>query len=357
MARWRASWSTPSRPRCAAERRHGHPLSAAGAPFAALSPDAVLGALDSVGLRGDGRLLQLNSYENRVYQVYLEDGRIVVAKFYRPERWSDAQLREEHAFAQALAGDEIPVAAPLPLAGGDTLAVGDIGGVPLRLAVALRVPGRAPEIDDLDVLERIGSYLGRIHVRGSAQPFGHRLTLDVATFGQAARDALTASDAVPPDAAGAWREIVDAALVRIGAAFAAQPVRAMLRLHGDCHLGNILWSPAGPCFVDLDDAVNGPPIQDLWMLLAGDRPTMTRQLGAVLDGYERFRAFDRRELALIEPLRTLRMIHHSAWIARRWHDPAFPIAFPFFQSPAYWAQETTRLREQLTAMDEPALAA
>lgn len=337
-------------------------------PYADLTPNLVLDALDAVGLRGDGRLIQLNSYENRVFQVFLEDGRVVVAKFYRPGRWSDAQILEEHAFAAELAAAEIPVAAPWPLdvsatsihaddatSLGTTLVRFDSPTGAYRFGVCARQAGRAPELEDPETLKWIGRFVGRLHAVGSRSRFRHRETLDVATFGHANRDRLLASDAIPPDALPGWRDVTARALERVGAAFDADDGTSNLRLHGDCHLGNLLWTAAGPHFVDLDDAMNGPATQDLWMLLSGDRASMTRQLAAVLDGYERFMDFDRRELRLIEPLRTLRIIHHSAWIARRWDDPAFPVAFPWFESPAYWAEQTTRLREQLVAMDEPPL--
>jgi Ser/Thr protein kinase RdoA (MazF antagonist) len=339
-------------------------------PFASLSPDHVLDALDAVGLRGDGRLIQLNSYENRVFQVFLEDGRVVVAKFYRPGRWSDAQILEEHGFAAELAASEIPLAAPWPLAPdagslhadhlavcGPTLAAFTTSDGPYRFAVAARMAGRAPETEDLAVLEWIGRFLGRIHAVGRSAAFATRLTLDVASFGHAARDWLLAQDCIPPDARTGWERISAAALDAVQRAFDGVPELPYLRLHGDCHLGNILWSADGPHFVDLDDAMNGPAVQDLWMLLAGSRTERTRQLGALLAGYEQFMDFDTRELRLVEPLRTLRMLHHSAWIAKRWADPAFPIAFPWFESPSYWAEQTTRLREQLEAMAEPALGA
>lgn len=337
------------------------------APYAELTPALVLDALDGVGLRGDGRILQLNSYENRVFQVFLEDGRVVVAKFYRPGRWSDAQILEEHAFAGELSAAEIPVAAQLPLprdAGsphadavsevGATLASVTVGGHAYRFGACDRFAGRAPELDDPEVLRWLGRYIGRMHAVGARALFGERLTMDVATYGDASRDWLLANDIVTPDMAGVWRSLVDTALDACRAAFDAAPHKA-LRLHGDCHLGNVLWTAHGPHFVDLDDAVNGPAIQDLWMLLSGDRPAMARQLLDVLDGYESFMEFDWRELRLVEPLRTLRMLHHSAWIARRWEDPAFPIAFPWFASPSYWADQCTRLREQLQAMAEPPL--
>ena len=340
---------------------------AASAPYADLSPASVLDALDGVGLRGDGRMLQLNSYENRVFQAFLEDGRVVVAKFYRPQRWSDAQILEEHAFAGELAAAEIPVAAQLTLQldrdsphaaaltlAGTTLGIAAIGAHAYRFGVCERLAGRAPELGDPEVLRWLGRYIGRLHAVGARAKFLHRLTLDVASYGEASRDFLLGLDIVSPDVSTEWRALVDIALTACRAAFDAAPLRS-LRLHGDCHLGNVLWTEHGPHFVDLDDAVNGPGIQDLWMLLSGERAAMTSQLLDVLEGYESFMDFDWREVRLIEPLRTLRMIHHSAWIARRWQDPAFPIAFPWFAGTSYWADQCTRLREQIVAMAEPAL--
>jgi Ser/Thr protein kinase RdoA (MazF antagonist) len=240
---------------------------------------------------------------------------------------------------------------------GPTLAVFDTDDGPYRFAVAERKAGRAPEVEDPSVLEWIGRFIGRIHAVGAAGRFAHRLALTPAGLGHEPRDWLLAQDVIPPDALPAWRGMVDAALERVDAAFAAAAPLKTLRLHGDCHLGNILWTAAGPHFVDLDDALTGPAVQDLWMLLSGPRTERQKQLGAVLDGYEQFMDFDRHELALIEPLRTLRIVHHSAWIARRWKDPAFPIAFPWFESPAYWTEQATRLRDQLEAMDEAPLVA
>ena len=337
-------------------------------PYAGLSPDLVLDALDAVGLRGDGRLIQLNSYENRVFQVFLEDGRVVVTKFYRPQRWSDAQILEEHSFAAELAASEIPVADawPLTIDGGSrdadrvslpgaTLAQLETESGPYRFSVSARLAGRAPELEDAGTLEWIGRFVGRIHAVGALKPFEFRQTLNPQTFGFDNRDWLLAQHIIPPDAEAGWRQATDEALAAISEAFDHGSAVRTLRLHGDCHLGNVLWAADGPHFVDLDDAVNGPATQDLWMLLSGDRGAMTRQLAAVLDGYESFMDFDWRELRLIEPLRTLRTIHHSAWIARRWSDPAFPIAFPWFDSPKYWAEQTTRLGEQIDAMAQPPL--
>lgn len=337
-------------------------------PYAGLTPAAVLDSLDAVGLHGDGRLIQLNSYENRVFQAFLEDGRVVVAKFYRPGRWSDAQIIEEHGFTAELAAEEIPVAAPCLLTrdadsayaptvqiAHPTLGVAEVGGgAPFRFAVASRFAGRAPELGDPEVLRWLGRYLGRMHGIGARSRFASRVSMDVATFGDASRSFLLDSQLVSHDSAGAWRGLVDRALEMCREAFDAQPWRT-LRLHGDCHRGNVLWTEAGPHFVDFDDALDGPAVQDLWMLLSGDRAAMSRQLVDVLEGYESFADFDWQELRLVEPLRTLRMLHHSAWIARRWSDPAFPIAFPWFASPSYWAQECIRLREQIEAMAEAPL--
>jgi len=343
---------------------HGH-------PFDHLTPQAVLDALDAVGQRGDGRLLQLNSYENRVFQVMLEDGGAVVAKFYRPSRWTDAQIAEEHAFAAELAAADVPVVAPLPLADGSTLAHAVVDGQPFRLAVYPRQSGHGPELEQPETLRWLGRFIGRLHAVGAQRPFMHRRRLDAQTFGHQALQRLLALDCIPPAQRGAWLASCRQALALVDAAFAAVPFET-LRLHGDCHPGNILWrevpgsangansasstgSAGGPHIVDLDDAVTGPAVQDLWMLLSGSRAAMQAQLAAVLQGYRQFRDFDRRELALIEPLRTLRMLHHSAWLAARWDDPAFPLAFPWFGTPGYWGQQTTELREQIGAMAEPAL--
>ncbi len=345
-------------------------------PYAGLTPDVVLDALDSVGLRGDGRLIQLNSYENRVFQVFLEDGTVVVAKFYRPARWTDAQILEEHDFSLELAEAEIPVVAPISLQPADGPGPGDavvtvlghqrtLADVVLpagrfRFAVTPRCAGHGPELDRDDTLEWIGRFIGRLHAVGGRRPFVHRRELNVDTYGVASRDWLLAHDTLPDEVSAAWRSTVDQAIDGARRLFDRCPDAARLRLHGDCHPGNILWrsegAPIGPHFVDLDDAVNGCAMQDLWMLLSGDRTSMTRQLGAVLAGYEDFMDFDPGELVLVEALRTLRMIHHSAWLAQRWNDPAFPAAFPWFAKPSYWAQQIDQLREQIEAMDEPPLS-
>jgi len=337
------------------------------APYADLHPDTVLDALDAVGLRGDGRLIQLNSYENRVFQVFLEDDRVVVAKFYRPGRWSDAQILEEHSFAAELAANEIPVAAAWPLElesgpsrltditlKGPTLAQFGTELGTYRFSVTQRLAGRAPELEDAGTLEWIGRFIGRMHAVGALKPFEHRLALNPQTFGIDNRDWLLAHDIIPPDALPAWRSTVDAALAAVQAAFDNNGPPRVLRLHGDCHLGNVLWRDGAPHVVDLDDAMQGPAVQDLWMLVSGDHTTMAQQLNTLLEGYEQFCEFDDRERALIEPLRTLRMLRHSAWLAERWGDPTFPRNFPFFGTAAYWNQQTTQFREQVEAIAETA---
>jgi Ser/Thr protein kinase RdoA (MazF antagonist) len=316
-------------------------------PYAGLGPDTVLDAIESVGLRVDGRLLALNSYENRVYQVGIEDGPPVVAKFYRPGRWSDAAIIEEQGFVQALADSEIPAIAPLRIE-GETLH----RFARFRFSVSPRRGGRAPELDDPNTLERIGRFLGRIHAVGAARPFRHRPTLDIASFGEEPRAYLLENGWIPPDLDAAYRSVVEQALEGVRRCFERAGTVQMLRLHGDCHLGNILWTQAGPHFVDFDDCRMGAAVQDLWMLLSGEREAMALQLGHVLAGYEDFRALDPRELHLVEALRTLRLIHYSAWLARRWGDPAFPAAFPWFDTQRYWQDRILELREQISLMEE-----
>jgi Ser/Thr protein kinase RdoA (MazF antagonist) len=318
-------------------------------PYSHLTPERVLDAVAAAGLAPDGRLLSLNSYENRVYQVWLDDGTVIVAKFYRPGRWSDAQIDEEHAFARELAEREIPVVAPINSIKTGTDHV-------FRVAIYPRRGGRTPELEDSRVLEWIGRFIGRIHAVGATRPFVTREALTAKSFGHEPRAFLLASGFIPADLREAWTAVTAQALQKIDACYArASDVRA-IRLHGDCHIGNILWTDAGPHFVDLDDARMGPALQDLWMLLSGERAAMGAQLHEVLAGYEQFAEFDRRELHLLEALRTLRLIHYSAWIARRWDDPAFPVAFPWFNTQRYWQDRILELREQIALMEEEPLA-
>jgi Ser/Thr protein kinase RdoA (MazF antagonist) len=286
----------------------------------------------------------------------------VVAKFYRPGRWSDAQIVEEHGFALDLAAAEVPVVPPLALHADPavpglvlhgeppTLACHDVDGATHRFAVAARCAGREPELDDPATLAQIGRFIGRLHAVGRQRPFVHRHRLDAHADGQRALSLLLRGDFVPPTELPAWRDACERALALAAAAFDAAAPLATLRLHGDCHRGNVLWRDGAPHVVDLDDAMQGPAVQDLWMLVSGDAATMAQQLNTLLGGYEQFCDFDDRERALIEPLRTLRMVRHSAWLAERWGDPTFPINFPFFGSAAYWNQQTTQLREQIEAM-------
>ena len=320
------------------------------APFGPLTPDFVLSAVEATGLFCDGRLLTLNSYENRVYQVGIEDAAPLVAKFYRPARWSDEAILEEHAFLAELAEAEIP-AVPALAIGGRTLHHAD----GFRLALFPRRGGRAPELDDPEVLTWLGRFLGRIHAVGARQPFLHRPTLDIRSFGEEPRDALLASPFLPQELRDTWLSVVEQALDGVRRCFERAGGLPQIRLHGDVHSGNVLWTDDGPHFVDFDDARNGPAIQDLWMLLSGDAPAMARQLDAVLEGYEQFAHFEPRSLNLVEALRTLRLIHYAGWIARRWDDPAFPAAFSWFDTPRYWQDQILALREQVALMDESPL--
>jgi Ser/Thr protein kinase RdoA (MazF antagonist) len=324
------------------------------APYAGLTPDRVLDAFAAVGLQPDTRLLSLASYENRVYQAWMEEGPPMVAKFYRPARWSDAQILEEHAFTRELAEREIPVVAPLAI-GGATLHAFE----GFRFAVFPRRGGRAPELEDAKTLEWIGRFIGRIHSVGAIQAFRDRPPLDIETHGVEPREWLLASGVIPADLREAWESATALALAGARLCYERAGEVRRIRLHGDCHGGNVLWTEEGemrgPHFVDFDDCRSGPAVQDLWMLLSGDRDSMSRQLAHVLKGYEDFSAFDPRELLLVEALRTLRLIHYSAWIARRWDDPAFPAAFPWFGTQRYWQDRILELREQIAAMEEEPL--
>ncbi|VXB16025.1 serine/threonine protein kinase [Massilia sp. 9I] len=319
-------------------------------PFARLDPQAVLEAVESVGLFGDGRLLALNSYENRVYQVGLEEGPPVVVKFYRPGRWSDAAILEEHAFVAELAEQEIP-AVPASVIDGRTLH--EFAGY--RFSVFPRRGGRAPELGDPATLEWIGRFIGRIHAVGGTRPYGARPELNLQTFGREPFAYLRTHDFIPPELAATWASVVEQALSGVERCYERAGELPLLRLHGDCHGGNVLWTPDGPHFVDFDDSRMGPAVQDLWMLLSGERQEMVGQMADVLAGYEDFCEFHPRQLYLVEALRTLRLIHYSAWLAMRWDDPAFPAAFPWFHTQRYWQDRILELREQVALMDEPPL--
>jgi Ser/Thr protein kinase RdoA (MazF antagonist) len=352
-------------------------------PYSELTPDQVIGAVESRGLRCDGRFIALNSYENRVFQVMLEEDAWihyrgaaagnermltslpfsaetqspvredapVIAKFYRPGRWSDEQILEEHAFAIELMERELPVIAPLADSIGKTL----FTHAGFRFALFPKQAGRAPELDRADTLEWLGRFLGRIHAVGAIDPFRQRPVLNCDTFGHEPLAFLLAGGWIPSELVDSYRAIAQQLLDAVDRRFSEAGEIRKIRLHGDCHAGNILWTEAGPHFVDLDDCRSGPAIQDLWMLLSGDQQEMSQQLGKVLSGYREFYEFDVRELALVEPLRALRMINYAAWLASRWDDPAFPAAFPWFGNQRYWQDQVLQLREQMAMLEEPLL--
>lgn len=318
-------------------------------PFAALTPDLVLDAVESIGYLSDARVLALNSYENRVYQVGIEDETPLIAKFYRPDRWTDAAIREEHSFTFELAECEVPVVAPL-VRDGETL----FSYQGFRFALFPRRGGRAPEPGNLDQLYRLGQLLGRLHAVGSLKPFAHREALQVSNFGHASLATLLEGNFIPRSLLPAYESVARDLLKRLDTLFAANPVQA-IRLHGDCHPGNLLCRDETFHMVDLDDCRMGPAVQDLWMMLAGERHERLGQLSELMDGYQEFHDFNPRELPLIEGLRSLRLMHYSAWLARRWDDPAFPMSFPWFGSERYWGDQILILREQLSALDEEPL--
>jgi Ser/Thr protein kinase RdoA (MazF antagonist) len=315
-------------------------------PYDRLTPDVVIEAVESLGHLCDGRILALNSYENRVYQVGIEGGAPLVAKFYRPARWSDAAILEEHAFALELAAEEIPIVPPIVYDGRSLF---ESQG--FRFALFERRGGRWPELGTAQEREWMGRFLGRIHMVGRRTRFQHRERIDIERMGEDSCTYLLEHGWLPPHLEAAYDSLTRDLLDRVHDAFEIAGA-AQLRLHGDCHRGNVLWTDDGPHFVDLDDCVMGPAVQDLWMLLSGSRDEMAEQLSQLLEGYSQFSTFDYGELILIESLRTLRMIHYAAWLARRWEDPAFPRAFPWFKEPRYWENHVLQLREQLSAIEE-----
>ncbi len=319
-------------------------------PFERLTPDFILDAIEAQGLICDGRILALNSYENRVYQIGLEEQQPIIAKFYRPERWTDEQILEEHQFYFDLQAQELSVVPPMLLAEQSLLHYQGF-----RLSLFLRRGGRAPELDNPDHLFRLGNTLGRLHLVGAARPFVSRPTLDIASFGHDSIELLL-RDFIPDSLRQAYQSLTSDLMRHIENSFAQCQGIHYLRVHGDCHAGNLLWRDDQAHFVDFDDARMAPAIQDIWMLLTEtDRLLREQQLAEVMAGYQEFSDFDPRELHLIEPLRTLRMLHYSAWLARRWQDPAFPLNFPWFNSERYWGQHILQLREQLSALQEPVL--
>jgi Ser/Thr protein kinase RdoA (MazF antagonist) len=328
------------------DSRHAHldPVLA----YAELRPDDILSSLDSLGFHCDGRFLALNSYENRVYRVGVEGGEPVVAKFYRPARWSDQAILEEHRFTTELAAAEIPVVAPLAVDGRTLHHAG-----PFRVAVSPYRGGRAPELDQAGMLQQLGRLVARMHLKGEAGRFEHRPTIDIESYGDDSRDYLVEQGFIPDNLVDVYVGVVADLLDGVRDCFERAGSVREIRLHGDFHPGNVLSSPDGELhIVDLDDTRSGPAMQDLWMFLSGDRSEQTPQLEALLGGYEEFRSFDARELHLVEALRTLRIMHYAAWLGRRWDDPAFKVAFPWFNSARYWDEHLLTLREQAALVQE-----
>ncbi len=319
-------------------------------PFATLTPSYVMDAVESQGLVCDGRLFPLNSYENRVYQVGIEDQEPLIAKFYRPARWSDAQILEEHHFCYELVEHELPVVAPVADSSGQSLFEFDN----FRFSLFPRRGGHAPELDNLSCLFTLGRCMGRLHLVGASRPFQHRPTLDKKTFGHDSIE-LISEGFIPAELKTSYVTLTRDIMSIIDETLDRQDGINYIRVHGDCHSGNILWRNDAPHFVDFDDTRMAPAIQDIWMLLSGDRAMRTAQLSDIVEGYSDFFDFHARELQLVEVFRTLRMLHFSAWLARRWTDPAFPRSFPWFNTMRYWSDHVLELREQFAALNEPPL--
>ncbi len=319
--------------------------------FHELGPNQILNILEAVGQQPNGQILALNSYENRVYRIGLEQGDPIVVKFYRPSRWPDAAIREEHAFTRELAGQEIPVVAPLQDSAGETLH----HHAPYRFSLYPCVGGRAPELDNAEQLRQMGTFIARLHAVGEAGSFKHRPELTMDRYLIEPGEYLIQEKLIPLELELSFRTLLDDLIIRVQRCYDRCGSYRTIRLHGDSHQGNILWRDDAPFILDFDDASSGPAVQDIWMFLSGDREYMTARLNDFLNGYRLFRAFNPAELNLIEALRCMRMLHHAAWLAKRWHDPAFPRAFPYFNAARYWEELILNLREQSALMDEPPL--
>ncbi len=315
-------------------------------PYANLNPDSILDAIESLGFRCSGSILALNSYENRVYQIGIDEADPIIAKFYRPLRWSNDAILEEHQFAAELAAHEIPVIAPLLI---ENKTLHDFNH--FRFALFPRHGGRALELDSLEQLEWMGRFIGRLHATGACRPFRYRHKLTVDYFGFTALQFLLENNFIPDYLKQKYSDTAHAVLTKIENIFQEVGEIKFIRLHGDCHVGNVLWRDTGPNIVDLDDCMMGPAVQDIWMLLSGNEADKQVQLDRILSGYCEFHDFNYRELHLIEALRTLRMLHYSAWLAKRWEDPAFPLTFPWFNTVHYWQEQLNNLNEQMQLLE------
>jgi Ser/Thr protein kinase RdoA (MazF antagonist) len=319
--------------------------------FFELTPERVLEAVERAGLPCTGRCIALGSFENRVYDVELETRARVVAKFYRPGRWSREQILEEHQFLLDLAEAEVPAVTPLEFpkeAGSADPTLRKLEPAGIWYSLFPKIGGRAPDELSDEQLTRIGRLLARVHNAGARRQATHRVKLDVATYGRANLAALVEGRFLPPDVEARYRDTAEKIFVLLEPGLEAAKAQ---RIHGDCHLGNLLWNTQGPFFLDFDDMVRGPAAQDVWLLVPGRDEEALRQRDVLLAGYQELRDFDRAELALVEGLRALRFIHYSAWIARRWEDPAFPLAFPEFGKPSYWQKELRDLEDQLSLLE------
>ncbi len=319
-------------------------------PFDQLTPDFIIDAVEAQDYWCDGRLLALNSYENRVYQVGIEDQDPVIVKFYRPQRWSRQQILEEHQLCFELAEHELPVVTPLVNGSGSSLnQAGDF-----NLALFQRRGGHAPELDYQDNLTILGRLLARMHRIGAQSDYVTRPAINLQDYAIDSIE-LIREHFIPTELERAYSTLCDDIVAQLTKQQEQINSARWIRVHGDCHAGNMLWRGDAPHFVDFDDSRMAPAIQDIWMLLSGEHENQQIQLKRIVDGYLEFHDFDFRELDLIEVFRTLRILYYAAWLARRWDDPAFPRSFPWFNTPRYWEEHILELREQLAALQQPPL--
>jgi len=315
-------------------------------PYEKLVPDLVIDAVESLGLISSKRIFTLNSYENRIYSVGIEDGSPCIAKFYRPNRWSTEAIREEHDFCFELQQQEINLVAPSLV---NNSSIHEFNG--FQFALFPMQGGYAPELELPDTMYRIGLNIGRLHACGATKQFKHRTSISIDRMAKQSRDFLLTNEFIPMSLESAYSSLSND-LISLMESIWDEADPSFLRIHGDCHMGNILWRDDLAHFVDFDDCLMGPAIQDIWLLLSGDRTQQTSLLSEFLEGYEQFANFELKELRLVEVLRTLRLMNYAAWLARRWQDPAFPMHFPWFNAERYWSEHILELREQLSLLHE-----